>query len=82
MKGNILAFFYLTPYIIARPHCPHQSCKKCPLYADTSAADKVKVANAAKKAARAVMKTVHVDVDSLLKEPPPIASSFKKHRNK
>ncbi|KAL3773663.1 hypothetical protein ACHAW5_007953 [Stephanodiscus triporus] len=53
------------------PHCRHQSCKKCPLYADTSAADKVKVANAAKKAA----KNIKVDVDSLLKDPPPARTS-------
>jgi hypothetical protein len=47
-----------------------------------SAADKVKVANAAKEAARAVIKTVRVDVESMLKDPPPKASLPKRHRAK
>jgi hypothetical protein len=41
------------------------------LYLDTSVTDKVKVTNAAKKAAKSVLKTANVDVDSLLKDPPP-----------
>lgn len=53
------------------PHCKHQSCNKCPLYADTTHADKTRVTNAAKKAARSVRKNVKVDVDSMLKDPPP-----------
>ncbi|KAL7532515.1 hypothetical protein ACHAXR_004680 [Thalassiosira sp. AJA248-18] len=53
------------------PHCQHKTCKKCPLYADTSQIDKARVKNAAQKAARSVRKTnANVDVNSMLKEPP------------
>ena len=53
------------------PHCQHESCNKCPLYYDTNEADKVRVRDAAKKAARTVKDKVHVDVDAMLKDPPP-----------
>mmetsp|Transcript_43353 Transcript_43353/g.79340 ORF Transcript_43353/g.79340 Transcript_43353/m.79340 type:complete len:515 (+) Transcript_43353:266-1810(+) len=52
------------------PHCQHKSCNKCPLYYDTNEADKVRVRDAAKKAARTVKDKVHVDVDAMLKDPP------------
>ncbi len=67
-KRNTHLLLHL-PSIVARPHCPHQSCKKCPLWVDTSTADKVKSINAAKEAAKYVLKTAKVDVDSLLKDP-------------
>ena len=53
------------------PHCKHKTCNLCPLYADTSEADKARVTNAAKKAARSVRKNVKVDVNAMLKDPPP-----------
>jgi len=60
------------------PHCNHSKCNKCPLYVDTTQADKVKVANAAKKAARSVRKNVKVDVNAMLKDPPPPAPRRKR----
>ena len=60
------------------PHCNHSKCNKCPLYVDTTAADKTKVANAARKAARSVRKSVKVDVNAMLKDPPPPAPSRKR----
>ena len=49
------------------------SCKKCHKLADTSAVDKVKVVNAGKRAASAVLKNgTVVDVEPLLKDPPPV----------
>ena len=52
---------------VARPNCSRLSCKKCHKLADTSAADKVNVANAGKKAASAALKNgTVVDVESLL----------------
>lgn len=47
-----------------------KSCNKCPLYADTSADDKTRIRNAAKKAARKVKNKVRVDVNAMLKDPP------------
>ena len=67
----MLALTYMSSFCLSylSPHCQHQSCNLCPLYADTTAADKVRVTNAAKKAARQVRKDVNVDVDALLKDP-------------
>ena len=65
------------PCFNPRPHCQHKSCNKCPLYVDTTEADKAKVITAAKDAAKSVAKKANVDVDSLVKglspskDPPP-----------
>mmetsp|Transcript_26149 Transcript_26149/g.55601 ORF Transcript_26149/g.55601 Transcript_26149/m.55601 type:complete len:499 (-) Transcript_26149:62-1558(-) len=53
------------------PHCNHKTCGLCPLYADMNAADKVRVRDAAKKAAQSVKGNVQVDVNAMLKDPPP-----------
>lgn len=68
---------FCLPCFNPRPHCQHKSCNKCPLYVDTTEADKAKVINAAKDAAKSVSTKANVDVDSLVKglspskDPPP-----------
>lgn len=68
---------FCLPCFNPRPHCQHKSCNKCPLYVDTTEADKAKVITAAKDAAKSVSTKVNVDVDSLVKglspskDPPP-----------
>ncbi|KAL7461813.1 hypothetical protein ACHAXS_002217 [Conticribra weissflogii] len=54
------------------PHCPHGSCKKCPLYTKDEEDDKRAVREAGLSAAKTVKgkkEQVNVDVDSLLKDP-------------
>ncbi|KAL9179630.1 hypothetical protein ACHAXT_008920 [Thalassiosira profunda] len=63
------------------PFCNHQSCNKCPLYADTTEQDKVRMRNAGKKAARSMRKHgVRVDVEGMLKDPPPGPAQFGRKR--
>ena len=70
----IFLIILCIPFWICSPHCKHATCGKCPLYADTSASDAMRIANAAKEAAQSVLQTeaVKVDVQSLLKGPPPL----------
>jgi len=84
---SVFAFILLSTLVACFPfhrassaHCKHESCGKCPLYADTNAADKVRVRNAAKKAARSVKRKVRVDVDAMLKDPPAAANSHGRRR--
>lgn len=54
------------------PHCNHQSCNKCGLYADAESADKEAMTKAAKDAAKSVStgrKGVNINIDALLKNP-------------
>ncbi|KAL3764790.1 hypothetical protein ACHAWU_006207 [Discostella pseudostelligera] len=64
------------------PHCNHAKCAKCPLWADSTASDAKRIANAAKEAAKSVLKTqsVNVDVESLLKCPPSMNATFGRKR--
>lgn len=73
----LLRFFpppHLAPHaLFTSPNCDHSKCGKCSLSADTTASDEMNIANAAKKAAKSVLKTdgVSVDVASIMKGPPP-----------
>ncbi len=64
----------IFPFFSSSPHCNHTRCGMCSLYADTTASDAMRIANAAKKAAKSVLKTegVSVDVASIMKGPPPM----------
>lgn len=63
------------------PHCQHKTCKLCPLYADTSNADKARMRNAAHTAARSVRKNgTNVDVNAMLKDPPSTTMHNQKRR--
>lgn len=50
--------------------CCTKSCKKCPLFADTSADDKTRIRSAAETVATKVENKVKVDVNAMLKDPP------------
>lgn len=54
-----------------RRQCQQKTCELCPLYADTSNADKARMRNAAHTAASSLRKNgVIVDVNAMLKDPP------------
>ena len=67
---------FLLCFRAEAPHCKHASCNKCPLYTNAEEDDKRAVKEAGMNAAKSVngtgkKKQVNVDVESLLKDPPP-----------